>query len=141
MKVWRRNWSQSAKILCSYHQGGGGATPNHVALAMTVRHRTGSAKVIDLLNELGPSVSSSYVLQHDTALANKQLERKTLTVTPEGFDKKNKFTTLVFDNGDFQEETVRDGHYPLYFRNCNTTTNCDVYVPEVDVGECLPPKN
>ena len=22
MKVWRRNWSQSAKILCSYHQGG-----------------------------------------------------------------------------------------------------------------------
>ena len=23
MKVWRRNWSQSAKILCSYHQGGG----------------------------------------------------------------------------------------------------------------------
>ena len=36
MKVWRRNWSQSAKILCSYHQGG--ATPKHVALAMTVRH-------------------------------------------------------------------------------------------------------
>ena len=24
MKVWRRNWSQSAKILCSYHRGGGG---------------------------------------------------------------------------------------------------------------------
>ena len=22
MKGWRRNWSQSAKILCSYHQGG-----------------------------------------------------------------------------------------------------------------------
>ena len=46
-KVWRRNWSQSAKILCSYHQGG--ATPKHVALAMTVRHWTGSTKVIDLL--------------------------------------------------------------------------------------------
>ena len=84
MKVWRRNWSQSAKILCSYHQGG--ATPKHVALAMTVRHWTGSTKVIDLLNGLGHSISSSYVLQHDTALANKQLERKTLT--PEGFDKK-----------------------------------------------------
>ena len=61
-------------------------TPKHVALAMTVRHWTGSAKVIDFLNGLGHSVSSSYVLQHDTALANKQLERKTLT--PEGFDKK-----------------------------------------------------
>ena len=26
MKVWRRNWSQSAKILCSYHRGGGANT-------------------------------------------------------------------------------------------------------------------
>ena len=25
MKAWRRNWSQSAKILCSYHQGRGGS--------------------------------------------------------------------------------------------------------------------
>ena len=65
--------------------GGGEPTPKDVALAMTVRHWTGSAKVIDLLNGLGHSVSGSYVLQHDTALANKQLERKTLT--PEGFDK------------------------------------------------------
>ena len=61
-------------------------TPKDVALAMTVRHWTGSAKVIDLLNGLGHSVSTSYELQHDTALANKQLERKTLT--PEGSDKK-----------------------------------------------------
>ena len=61
-------------------------TPKHVALAMTVRHWTGSAKVTDLLNGLGHSVSSSYVLQDNTALANKLLERKTLT--PESFDKK-----------------------------------------------------
>ena len=65
---------------------GGEPTPKHVALAMTVRHWTGSTKVIDLLNGLGHSVSTSYELQHDTAFANKQLERKTLT--PEGFDKK-----------------------------------------------------
>ena len=87
---------------------------------MTVRHWTGSTKVNDLLNGLGHSISSSYVLQHDTALANKQLERKTLT--PKGFDKK-KFTTLVFDNNDFQEDTVRDAHHPLYFWNYITTTN------------------
>ena len=67
--------------------GGGEPTPKHVALAMTVRHWTGSTKVIDLLNGLGHSVSGSYVLQHDTALANKQQERKTLT--PEGFDNNN----------------------------------------------------
>ena len=66
---------------------GGEPTPKHVALAMTVRHWTGSTKVIDLLNGLGHSVSTSYELQHDTALANKQLERKTLT--PEGFDNNN----------------------------------------------------
>ena len=66
--------------------GGRKPTPKHVTLAMTARHWTGSAKVIDLLNGLGHSVSTSYVLQHDTARADKQLERKTLT--PEGFDKK-----------------------------------------------------
>ena len=56
---------------------GGEPTPKHVALAMTVRYWTGSAKAIDFLHGLGHSASTSYVLQHDTALANKQLERKT----------------------------------------------------------------
>ena len=28
MKVWKRNWSQSAKILCSYHQMGRGGGAN-----------------------------------------------------------------------------------------------------------------
>ena len=71
MKVWRRNWPQSAKILCSYHRRV--PTSKHIALAMT-----GSAEVIDLLNGLGRSVSSSYVLQHDTGLSNKQLKRKNI---------------------------------------------------------------
>ena len=59
-------------------------------------------------------------LKLDTALANKQLERKTLT--PEGPDKNN-FTTLVYDNSDFREETVKERHHPLHFWNYNTTTN------------------
>ena len=78
-------------------------TPKQIALAMTVRHFTGSAKVIELLNGLGHSVSNSFVLEHDTALANKQLERKRLT--PEGFKTKIP-ATLIFDNSDFKEETL-----------------------------------
>ena len=74
-------------VFISSGVGRGRPTPKHVALAMSVRHWTGSTKVIDLLNGLGHSVSGSYVLQHDTALANKQQERKTLT--SEGFDNNN----------------------------------------------------
>ena len=54
---------------------GGMPTPKHVTLAMTARHWTGSAKVIDLFSGLGHSVSSSYVLQHDTAVANNRREK------------------------------------------------------------------
>lgn len=78
-------------------------TPKHLALGMTVRHYTGSAKLIGLLNGLGHCVSHSTVLEHDTALALQQLERKSLV--PEGFHS-GIFTTLVWDNNDFGEETL-----------------------------------
>lgn len=78
-------------------------TPKHLALGMTVRHLTGSAKLTSLLNGLGHSVSQSVVLQHDTDLALKQLNSK--SPIPEGFHKQL-FTTLVWDNNDFGEETL-----------------------------------
>ena len=141
MKVWSRNWSQSAKILCSYHQGrwGGRPTPKHVALAMTVRHWTGSTKVIDLLNGLGHSVSTSYELQHDTALANKQLERKTLT--PEGFDKKTNLPLLYLTT--MISSKKLSGTFTTHCTSgiaIQRQTNCYACIPEADVGECLPPK-
>lgn len=43
--------------------------PKHCALAMAVRHMTGSAQLIGSLNGLGHCSSNSQVLEHDTALA------------------------------------------------------------------------
>lgn len=77
-------------------------TPKHCALGMTLRHVTGSSKVIGLLNGLGHSMSHSFVLEHDTALAKKSLNSDGI---PAGF-KKGDFTTLVWDNNDFGEETL-----------------------------------
>ena len=144
MKVWRRNWTQSAKILCFYHQGGwgwGGGEPSlkHVALARTVRHWTGSTKVIDLLHGLGHSVSSSYVLQHDTALANKQLERKNTDTW--GFWQKTNSPLLYLTTVISRKKLSGTGT-----THCTSgitlqwQTNSDACVPEADVGECLPQK-
>ncbi|KAG8175345.1 hypothetical protein JTE90_015558 [Oedothorax gibbosus] len=48
-------------------------TPKHLALAMAVRHVTGSARIISILNGLGHSISHSAVLEYDTDLAQMQL--------------------------------------------------------------------
>ena len=45
----------------------------HVALGLTMRNMNGSSNLIGILNGLGHSVSHSTVLEHDTALAKKQL--------------------------------------------------------------------
>ncbi|KAG8182862.1 hypothetical protein JTE90_002278 [Oedothorax gibbosus] len=78
-------------------------TPKHLALGLTIRHLTGSSQLIGLLNGLGHCVSHSTVLLHDTALALKQLNENALI--PDGF-KTETFTTLVWDNNDFCEETL-----------------------------------
>ena len=80
--------------------------PKHVAIGMTMRHMTGSSNILGILNGLGHSSSHSTVLEHDTALATKQLERK--TIVPEGFAKRV-HTTVVWDNNDFREETPTGG--------------------------------
>lgn len=49
--------------------------PKHSSLAMAVRHTTGSAQLIGILNGLGHCSSNSQVLEHDTALAELQLQR------------------------------------------------------------------
>eukprot|EP00057_Strongylocentrotus_purpuratus_P015294 XP_011669768.1 PREDICTED: uncharacterized protein LOC105440883 [Strongylocentrotus purpuratus] len=77
--------------------------PKHSSLAMTVRHMTGSARLIGILNGFGHCSSHSMVLEHDTALAEQQLNRGE-DVLPEGV--KPCLTTLVWDNNDFSEETL-----------------------------------
>ncbi|XP_070538664.1 uncharacterized protein [Ptychodera flava] len=77
-------------------------TPKHVALGMAVRHLTGSSSILGLLNGLGHCTSHSQILQHDTALAIQQLQGNGI---PPGFQE-GVFTTLVWDNNDFGEETL-----------------------------------
>ncbi|XP_077968888.1 uncharacterized protein LOC144422864 [Styela clava] len=77
-------------------------TPKHLALGMTVRHWTGSSRLIELLHGLGHSASHSVVLEHDTALTELQLQKH--TIVPDGFLPRIP-STIVWDNNDFNEET------------------------------------
>ena len=79
-------------------------TPKHRALSMTIRHMTGSSQLIQIINGFGHSASHSSTLEHDTALAQHQLSLGELAV-PKGI-KVGQFTTLVWDNIDFGEETL-----------------------------------
>ena len=77
--------------------------PKHTSLAMAVRHMTGSAKLIGVLNGLGHSVSNSVTLEIDTAIAKRQLAIG-VNILPAG--SQPVFTTVVWDNNDFGEETL-----------------------------------
>ena len=78
--------------------------PKQCSLAMAVRHMTGSAQLIGLLNGLGHCSSNSQVLEHDTALAHLQVERGDIYI-PENI-RVELPATLVWDNNDFGEETL-----------------------------------
>ena len=83
----------------------------HLALGMTLRHLTGSSKLQQLINSFGHCVSHSATLEHDTALATKQLQRD--SDVPSGF-RRGVFTTLVWDNNDFGEETLTGMHHNFF---------------------------
>ena len=77
-------------------------TPKSIALAMALRQLTGSASVISLLSGLGHCMSYSFVLSHETALAQLNISKD--STVPPGFIG-NVPTTLAWDNDDFSEET------------------------------------
>ena len=77
-------------------------SPKSIALAMALRQLTGPASVISLLSGLGHCMSHSYVLAHETALA--QLNASKDYIIPPGFISTAP-TTLAWDNDDFSEET------------------------------------
>lgn len=81
----------------------------HCTLAMTIRHPTGSAQLIGILNGLGHCSSNSQVLEHDTALAELQMQRGS-TYIPSSITAQLP-ATLVWDNNDFGEKTVRKGNH------------------------------
>ena len=83
-----------------------GRTQNHkaVSLGMAVKQITGSAKLISMLNGFGHCVSSSTVMNHETALAI--LSSNKMTGLPTGVLPR-RFATFDYDNADFNEETLR----------------------------------
>ncbi|XP_077972179.1 uncharacterized protein LOC120332986 [Styela clava] len=84
-------------------KGGRMHMPKHMSLAMAVRHLTGSASLITLLNGLGHCVSNTLVLEYDTALATLQELKGPISIP--SCIKSNRPVTLVWDNNDFGEET------------------------------------
>ena len=87
--------------------------PKQCSLAMAVRHMTGSAQLIGLLNGLGHCglghcSSNSQVLEHDNALAHLQMERGE-TYIPEKISAEVP-VTLVWDNILHQWYNNSEGH-------------------------------
>ena len=97
--VRRKLLSVAQDIVCISTKGRK-TMPKHVVLGFTMSHMTASSSIIGMLNGLEHSASHFVVLEHDTALANKQLF--TDNIVPEGFTKKIP-TTVIWDNNDFRE--------------------------------------
>lgn len=92
--------------VCSDLVGISGKTnPKALALGLTVRHATGSKYLLNLLHGLGHSASYDKVLRAETAIAKQQSANQEYSYMPEGFEC-NQPTILVYDNIDFQEETL-----------------------------------
>ena len=88
--------------------------PKHMSLAMAIRHLSGSAQLIGLLNGFGHCVSHSVTLNHDTALANQEV-RRGVDALPLSIQPRIR-TIIVWDNNDFGEETL-SGHETTHNTN------------------------
>lgn len=78
-------------------------TPKSVALAMTMKHLTGSANVVKLLSSLGHCCGYDTLLRVETAIATDLIENP--VKVPPGF-RTQVPTVMVYDNIDFCEETL-----------------------------------
>ena len=112
--------SESCKIvsicqdLVYAHGKGRKQTHKSLALAMTVRQLTGSEKIVNILHGLGHSVSSSTVYKHDSALAEINIKSEEVVI-PRNIGVRS-FTTIVWDNNDFNEQTLT-GKGTTHFAN------------------------
>ena len=81
--------------------------PKHVALPMAVRHLTGSAQVITLLNQFRHGLSTSQMQELETALAEEQLRRQEAgDLLPSNIDTRGTTVSFCWDNNDICEETL-----------------------------------
>jgi hypothetical protein len=77
--------------------------PKHVLLGMSLRHITGSAVVVTMINRYGHCQSYPKVLELDTAIAY-DIQRSD-TLLPSNILPTGKFAHLCWDNFDINEET------------------------------------
>lgn len=76
----------------------------HMLLGMTIRHITGSAQIITLVNRFGHCQSHTQVLELETAMCNSVVSSDSIipkSIVPE----QNIVTHLCWDNFDLNEET------------------------------------
>jgi len=79
--------------------------PKHVLLGMTLRHLTGSAEIITLINRYGHCQSYSQVMELETAMCNAIEIRN--SVLPSNISMTaNKMINMCWDNFDINEETA-----------------------------------
>ena len=81
-------------------------THKSLDLGMTVQQMTGSVRLLKILHGLGHTASTDTVSKHDTALAIISSNKDENKVKIPRNISKNIFTTVVWDNNDFKEETL-----------------------------------
>ena len=79
-------------------------THKSLALGMTVCQISGSTKLLNILHGLGHSASLSTICKHDSALA--EINNTSSDVIIPTNINVGRFTTIVWDNKDFNEETL-----------------------------------
>lgn len=81
-------------------------TPKHVSLPMTVKNLTGSAQMVNLLNNFGYGIAYSQLLEVETAIAEKQLDKCDNGICLPSNIQPNVFSVFCWDNNDIMEETL-----------------------------------
>ena len=90
--------------ICSASTNGRWKMPKHMMLGMTLRHLTGSAEVITLINRFGHCDSYPQVMEFETAVCNQIQMRK--SVLPSNVHEANNLVShFCWDNFDINEQT------------------------------------
>ena len=93
-----------AQDICKAVTNGQCMMPKHLLLGMTLRHLTGSAEIVTLVNRFGHCASYSRVLELETSMYKATDEREGVipsTISPN----RNAVTHLCRDNFNLKEET------------------------------------
>ena len=78
--------------------------PKHLLSGMPVRHLTGSAELITVLNGFGHCASYSVLLEVETAMCSSREQRQS-AIPPSIVPDQNSFIHLCWDNFDVTKET------------------------------------